>query len=224
MGSEDLFKKRKAKAVQDQARRLGKRSLYERVLIVCEGEKTEPNYFNELIDYYEINTANVKVDGSCGSSPISVVEYAIELYKKENRADEPYDKVFCVIDRDAHPPFEKAMALLSRQKPANVFKAIVSVPCFEYWLLLHFNYTTAAFMPAGGKSAGDRAEEALKEDWPEYQKGKKGAFTHLIKDLERAKKLAERVMRDAEKTGSNNPSTNVHELITYLQGIKGDQP
>jgi len=73
VGSEDLFHKRKAKTERDLARRQAERLTYDRVLIVCEGSKTEPNYLRELIDCLELNTANVEVDGECGSSPISVV-------------------------------------------------------------------------------------------------------------------------------------------------------
>jgi len=56
MGSENLFHKRKAKAADRLERRKAKRASYDKVIIVCEGEKTEPNYFNELIDFYEINS------------------------------------------------------------------------------------------------------------------------------------------------------------------------
>jgi archaellin len=220
VGTDDLFKKRKARTAQDQARRKASRAPYEKVLIVCEGEKTEPNYFNELIDFYEINTANVVIDGSCGSSPISVVNHAIARYAKEKDTLVPYDKVYCVIDRDTHESFDEAIAKLAKQKPAGVFHAAVSVPCFEYWLLLHFHYTTAAFMAAGGKSAGDRAEAALKEYWPTYHKGTQGAFGHVLKDIEFAKANAARSLADARQTGSSNPSTNVHELVEYLQNIK----
>jgi hypothetical protein len=218
VGTDDLFKKRKARTAQDQARRKASRSEYEKVLIVCEGSKTEPNYFNELKDYYEINTATI--DGSCGSDPLSVVDYAIAQYKQELATSEPYNKVYCVIDRDAHPNFTAALQKLHSQRPAGVFHATVSVPCFEYWLLLHFNYTTAAFMAAGNKSAGDFAEAALKEYWPTYGKGTQGAFGHVLKDIEFAKANAARGLADAQRTGSNNPSTNVHELVEYLQNIK----
>ena len=76
MGSEDLHHKRKAKAERELSRRKSKRSSYEKVLIVCEGEKTEPNYFNEQVNHYKLNSANVAVDGKCGSSPKSVFERA----------------------------------------------------------------------------------------------------------------------------------------------------
>lgn len=64
MGNENLFYKRKAKNEKDLARKRAKRSSYEKILIVCEGQKTEPNYFNELKDFYQLNTANVVVDGN----------------------------------------------------------------------------------------------------------------------------------------------------------------
>lgn len=220
MGTDDLFKKRKARTAQDQARRKASRAPYEKVLIVCEGEKTEPNYFNELIDFYEINTANVVIDGSCGSSPISVVNHAIARYAKEKDTLVPYDKVYCVIDRDTHDSFDEAIAKLAKQKPAGVFHATVSVPCFEYWLLLHFNYTTAAFMAAGNKSAGDRVLVELKKYWPDYGKGNHGTFSHLLGQLNFAKANAARVLVNAQQTGSSNPSTQVHELVEYLQNIK----
>ena len=77
MGSDNLFHKRKAKAAKTLERRKSKRSSYEKILIVCEGEKTEPYYFDDLIQYHKLNTANVEIDGSCGSSPKSVYDHAL---------------------------------------------------------------------------------------------------------------------------------------------------
>ena len=69
MGSDDLFHKRKARRKQDLARKKARRSAYDCVLIVCEGEKTEPFYLRKLVDSLKLNTANVEVDGDSGSSP-----------------------------------------------------------------------------------------------------------------------------------------------------------
>jgi hypothetical protein len=43
MGSEDLFHKRKARSANKLARKKANRASYDRILIVCEGEKTEPH-------------------------------------------------------------------------------------------------------------------------------------------------------------------------------------
>lgn len=38
-----------------------KREPYDRVLIVCEGEKTEPNYLKEMIAHFQLSSANVAI-------------------------------------------------------------------------------------------------------------------------------------------------------------------
>ncbi len=88
MGSDDLHHKRKARRAKDLARRKSSRASYDRVLIVCEGAKTEPNYLRELIDCLELNSANVEVDGDSGSSPISVVKHAKRRYREEQAKGE----------------------------------------------------------------------------------------------------------------------------------------
>lgn len=48
MGTDNLFHKRKARPPSSFQRRAARRAPYAKVLIVCEGEKTEPNYFKGL--------------------------------------------------------------------------------------------------------------------------------------------------------------------------------
>ena len=98
MGSDDLFRKRKPKTGRDFKRRSPKRAPYDKVLIVCEGSKTEPNYFNELRDYSTLETANVRVASSCGSDPMSVVRHGKNLYRDEKQKGHPYDRVYCVFE------------------------------------------------------------------------------------------------------------------------------
>lgn len=42
----------------------------------------------------------------------------------------------------------------------------------------------------------------------------------LIDQLAFAQANAERSLAEAERLGTDNPSTQVHELVAYLQGIK----
>ena len=100
MGSDDLFHKRKARRLQDLARRKAIRSQYSKVLIVCEGEKTEPYYFEDLKSHYELNSANIEITGDCGSAPISIFEYANQRFQEEDRAGDSFDRVYCVFDKD----------------------------------------------------------------------------------------------------------------------------
>ena len=61
MGSDDLYHKRKAKTAQAHGRKQPKQAPYERVLIVCEGKKTEPNYFLGLRKALGLHPQNVVI-------------------------------------------------------------------------------------------------------------------------------------------------------------------
>lgn len=222
MGSEDLFHKRKAKAADRLGRRKAKRASYDKVLIVCEGEKTEPNYFNELVDFYEINSANVDIDGTCGSSPKSVFERACSLYQAEIIKGDPFDRVYCVFDKDSHETYESTINKIRSNGYKSVFYATTSVPCFEYWLILHFKYTTKPYAATRSSSVGDAVLKDLVKVMPTYAKGSTGIFSLLHGQLEYAKNNSIRAKLHSEKNDSDNPSTSIHNLIIYLQGIKGD--
>jgi hypothetical protein len=220
MGTDNLHHKRKAKQARDLARKKAKKAPYAKVLIVCEGEKTEPNYFFGLKDHLELNSANVVVTGECGSSPISIIKFAFQRYREERDAGDPFDKVFCVFDRDTHETYHQALEQIDSAKPKDTFRAITSVPCFEYWLLLHFEYTTTPIVGSGNKSAGDRVIDELRKYLPEYKKGNGSVFEQLIGQLDQAKAFADRSLKAVQVNGTDNPSTFVHELVEYLQSIK----
>lgn len=223
MGSDHLFHKRKVKAANSLERRKAKRSSYDKVLIVCEGEKTEPNYFNELIQVYKLNTANVEVDGSSGSSPKSVFERADQLWHAEKRKGDPYDRVYCVFDRDSHYGYKETMEKISEYKPKGVFHAAVSNPCFEYWLLLHFKFTTKPYTATGSSSIANAVIKELKKVMPGYKKGSKNIFSSLSSQIEFAKTNAAKSLQHAKNNHTDNPTTYIQELVAYLQNLKSGQ-
>ena len=229
MGTDNLFHKRKARKDKEQARRKAHRKPYDRVLIVCEGEKTEPYYFEEIKGVYALSSANIKIDGSCGSSPISVVQHAEDLFREEKRIKNPFDRVFCVFDRDTHSTFDQALEKIdvlnqhhSTKNLPNIFEAIISIPSFEYWLLLHFNPTTKPYMRTGDHSAGDLVIKDLKQFIPAYEKKQKGIFKRSLTDetLDFALNTSKRIWEAAQRSGDINPSTNIHELVEYLIDLK----
>ena len=72
MGSDDLFRKRKAKTSNALRRHPARRAPYTKVLLVCEGEKTEPDYFKQLKDHLRLHSANVEICSGRGSDPCSL--------------------------------------------------------------------------------------------------------------------------------------------------------
>jgi len=231
MGSDNLHHKRKARKAVDLARKKASRKPYSKVLIVCEGEKTEPTYFSDLKDHLELSSTNIVVTGECGSSPTSIVDYAIQLYRSEENTGDNFDKVYCVFDKDTHETYQRALDKIAdanhqvlgekvNAKPEDIFIATTSAPCFEYWLLLHFNYTTAPFLGTGGKSACSRLINELKKYMPDYQKGDNSIFNQILDSQPQAIAYAVNALRESEKSGNDNPSTKIHELIEYLKNIK----
>jgi hypothetical protein len=220
MGTDNLFHKRKARQAADLHRRKARREPYAKVLIVCEGEKTEPYYFHGLKECYGLNSANVEIGGNIGSAPSSIYDYARQRYRAEKDAGDPFDHVYCVFDKDTHDSYDQTVQDLAHSTPKNVFRAITSIPCFEYWLLLHFEYSTRPYNPLPENSSCHQALHDLRRYLPHYSKGRQDTFTELQGRLEVAKNNARRALMASEANGTDNPSTHVHELVEFLQKIK----
>lgn len=220
MGTDNLHHKRKAKVAESLQRRQSRRASYDKILIVCEGSKTEPNYFNEIVNYYKLNTANVEIDGTCGSSPKSVLERAEDLANKESQKGDAFDRIYCVFDRDSHESYDVTVKNIAGKIPKGVYIAAVSVPCFEYWLLLHFQYTTKPYHATGNSSIGNEVLKELRKFIPNYSKGSNNIFSLLIDNVEFAKENSIRSLKYSEKNYIDNPSTKIHKLVDYLQKMK----
>lgn len=221
MGKDKFFHKNRERNALDLERRKQNRQRQPRVLIVCEDSKSSAYYFEDMAKVFGLSAVDVR-GKECGSAPSSVLKYAEQEYEQEKLSD-PYDRVYCVFDRDQHksfsPTVEKISALKTSGKP---FFAITSTPCFEIWLLLHFNPVTHSYMPTGRRSPCDQAiiELRKKATLDGYKKGVGGIYAKLSgQKMQDAIKHAKRLLKDNKKTGSDNPETNVHELVEYLASI-----
>jgi len=220
MGTDNLHHKRKSRNIRSFQRKNPIREPYDMVLIVCEGEKTEPNYFKELRAYYRLNNVNVEIDGEqCGSSPLNVVNYAIDKYNKSKKA---YDKIFCVFDKDTHPTYNEAKDKIKRARlnRGHTIEAIDSVPCFEFWLLLHFLYSTRPFSAAGKRSICDSVIRSLNSHMPGYEKGAKKIAEKIMPDLNKAISNSKKLETYHQTSGTDNPSTKIHVLVEYLKDLR----
>ena len=198
------------------ARGRRRRDPRERVLIVTEGQKTEPLYLEDLVAHYRINAAAVTVVPSTrGSDPLSVVDVALKTDRHERRLGEQYDRVYCVFDRDSHANFDAA----SDKAKAKGLLPARSWPCFEFWLLLHYRYTRHPYESSDGRSPCDNCIHDLRQHMGDYDKGQAGLFDLLKGRIEQAKTHARRAMEDAKEVNQPNPSTEVHELVDYLQKL-----
>jgi len=222
MGSDDLFRKNRARSPSSFRRRAPIRAPYDKVLIVCEGSKTEPQYFEGLRHYYGLSNTNILVTGECGTDPKGILAHAKKVYEQAKRLSDPFDRVYCVFDRDSHLSFYQTVSNIDALKPRSVFFGAYSIPSFEYWLLLHFKYSNSPYVKTGNKSAGDCVIDDLRTFMPTYQKSRIDVFEELVGQLDTAINYSKRILETAKREGSDNPSTNIHDLVEYLRGLKSD--
>lgn len=208
-----------------RAIRRGKASLAPKavILIVCEGEKTEPNYFAYYKRSLRLLNVTLEICGKeCGTDPVSVVEYA----KKRFRKDSSIDVCFCIVDRDKHDDrvMMKAVDIArSTSTSARKFSLHISDPCIEYWFILHFEYCRTPFVQKGSKSRADCAAERLNELMSGgYTKNDPEIGDKLAHLQGIAAENAGMSIKDAEETGEPNPSTTLHLVMNELQSLKSN--
>ena len=148
------------------------------MLIVCEGEKTEPLYFNFLRSKLGL-TATVEVSGESDSAPSKVVNFG----KKKIKLDPDYEYVFFVFDKDSHADYDTALSWIRDMKSQRNYKnfsisAITSNPCFELWLLLHLRQFATPCAAGGGNSACENLKSVLRQQ-PGFEDYKKGEQKHF---------------------------------------------
>lgn len=203
------------------------KKVLERVLIVSEGIKTEPIYFEKLVDFLKLVTTDIEVTGAKHSCPKRVVEYAIELFEEAKNTIKEYDLVFCVIDKDSHAKYEDALVYASKYTPKNILFIINSIPCFELWLLLHYEYTNKSFSKTVKNSICTALiKDDLKKYLPKYEKNisnlKDEDLNYIFnsRNIEIAIDRAKTLLKFCLNNDTDNPSTRIHELVEKLQEIK----
>ncbi len=195
----------------NQLRRKRKsRPLRTRILIVCEGTKTEPNYFKAFpvdTDVYELDIQGY------GNDPRTLVDRALDRMINAEQRGEPYNQSWCVFDRDTWPVncFQGA---ISKATKNNIFVAY-SNQAFELWYCLHFEYLHSAI---------DRSdyithlERHLKKT---YQKNAKDMYTILESHQMTAIKHARRLLQfhGCKTEVQRDPSTSVYKLVETLNAF-----
>jgi len=200
------------------------------VLLVCEGTQTEPNYLMELKEYLEIDQAAIDIIPSTGSAPSSVVKYAKEEIERACAKGNPYAKVYCVIDKDTHLSYTSALADVknfnesSRKNPCKTVLCVIpSVPCFEYWILMHYTQSTAVF-GTGSSPCQHLIYTALRAQVPGYQKADRSFSRKIIEEkLSIARQNSAITLRSAVSAATDDPSTKMHLLIDELEILKNNK-
>ena len=204
--SDQLFYKRR---MQSRNKRETRRSLNisqnPRILIICEGTKTEPKYFEGMIS--DLRLTSINIDGK-GRDPQSIVECA----KKEIKN---YDEIWCVFDRDDFPKVRFNASLEMANAKKDKIKIGYTNEAFELWYLLHFDYHSSAI-------SRDDLIKKLKKKLGKYEKNMDNIYEQLLDKQDTAIKNAKKLYSSYPNTPNpekDNPSTTVHLLVERLNGL-----
>lgn len=191
-----------------------------KVLIVCEGEKTERYYFEAFQTDKEL--IKVEIFGA-GRNKDSLVEYTIEL-KKKSEIKKPYSSIWCVFDRDSYPcdpkdkhKFNRAIQLAKN----NQIRVAYSNDAFEIWYILHFDFHQAAWERS-------RYENKLtKLLGSKYEKNDKTMYIKLKDKQPTAIKNSKNLLATygaSHNPELDNPCTTVHLLVEFLNDyLEGEE-
>lgn len=187
-------------------------------LIVCEGKKTEPNYFNGLKrkinekygNKVDVLIPNIDVKGT-GMNTTSLVKYT---QKTVNHANKVYGQVWVVFDKDDYndEQFDSAIDNCN-------YNVAWSNPNFELWLLAHFKKVNRYI------SKDDVLQELSKEfqrnGLGNYTKNDTNIFDKVTSEgkLQTAIKNCE-YMEELNKDGQTsqrNPMTKVYKIVDGLK-------
>ena len=130
-------RQKKDHRTSDLSRRQGVREIKQSFLIVCEGEKTEPDYFKA----FRMTTATVKAVGQAMNT-MTLINKAISIREADQKRKKVYDQCWVVFDKDDFPAKDFNLAIQYAEK--NGFRVAYSNQAFEYWFLLHYNLYTGA--------------------------------------------------------------------------------
>lgn len=196
-----------------------------RYYIFCEGEQTEPLYFEgfkHLIEDNPIYREMILIQiEPCGAETMRVIEMAEEYVRKNHISK---GQIWCVYDKDSFPP-ERFNGVAERAASLNKdcsdlqYHVAWSNECIEFWFLLHFAYYT---------SNNHRSEyiDFLSKKFKElglgaYEKNRKDTF--MILQNYGKESLAIRYAKKilAENRGKTPteiaPGTKVYELVEELR-------
>jgi len=187
-----------------------------RLLVVCEGERTEPEYIRGFERLARNATVEIEIPPDRGD-PKRLVEIAREMSRSARlaavRHDDSFlafDEVWCVFDRDEHVRFDEAISMAR----GNRILLAVSNPCVELWLLLHFRDSP------GARHRRD-VQLLLRHHLPSYNKHLD--FKEVAHGVQQATDRARRLDRDAEAMGEagRNPTTGFFRLTDSITRIDG---
>lgn len=198
-------------------RRLDTREERQRFLIVCEGEKTEPNYFESFKQDLPRHVVQLDVYGE-GANTLSLIARAQDIRDRRVFGDYPFDQVWVVFDRDSFDPadFDNAIS----KAASDGMHCAWSNEAFELWYILHFEFRNTGMCRADYQGRlGALLGETYRKNAPDMYK-KLSMLGIQTQAVAWAKALRDEFLAAGIPPSRSNPSTTVFELVEQLNLFK----
>ena len=190
------------------------------MLIVGEGQQTEPNYFHGLKREDAVRGRfALTVKRGPGHSPEAVVRTALDLMKGAAQRKDNYDQVWCVLDIEGLQKRQSLVAAIALAE-RNGIHLCLSNPSFEVWLLAHFERRAGHFLH------GDAVVTELNKAWQkhlgrDYEKNDEHLYRRISDRTTVAITNARSVLETDHRNKpciEANSSTEVYKLVKRLLG------
>ncbi|MBI5915863.1 MAG: RloB domain-containing protein [Bacteroidetes bacterium] len=197
-------------------RREGTVGLKKYFLLICEGEKTEPNYFKSLREFLPEHMVDIEISGE-GRNTVGVVKSAIlkRQGREQNKLLPPFDEVYAIFDKDDFPDehFNEAVSLCEKENIHPTY----SNEAFELWYVLHFQYLDTGISRKEYQNILAKILGKCEKNQPDMYSilQEKGNEAQAMKWAE--KLLLEKALNNPAK---EKPATRVHELVKRLNEFK----
>lgn len=182
-------------------------------LVFCEGTRTEPEYLNALRRQPEVRdvaAVDLRIEPTQGV-PLTLVATAVKVRKQAIKEKDEIDEFWCVFDVEwpiNHPNLNDAI----EQARRNDINLAISNPCFELWLVLHFQDQTGWMDNKNACSIRRHHDGARNKSIDPVH------YMDLRNDARaRAESLDKRHEENGSRIPDNNPSSGMHRFLATLE-------
>ena len=161
----------------------------------------------------ELSSVSIEIYQPRNYSPLGLVDEAKRKKLKAKRERNAYNEIWVVLDKNGHANLDRAL----NKAKANKIDVALSIICFEYWVLLHFEKTSKPYAKC------NHVIKYIKENhFREYEKCS-NCYAYLKDKIPKAiangKWLEQQVKNDIQRgipIHNLNAYTNMHHLVEKL--------
>jgi hypothetical protein len=209
-----MARPRRGRSARPLKRKVETREPRKTILVFCEGQRTEPEYLEALRRepvVRDVAAVDLRVHSAgSGAVPFTLVQAAVAAKERAEDEEGEIDEVWCLFDVEwpkNHPRLREARRLATEKG----VKLAISNPCFELWLILHFEE----------RSAWLDTETATRERRKHDRSADKGldASRYMALRSEAARRavlLERRHEGNGTAFPNDNPSSGMHLLLASI--------